>query len=82
MDWDQASGLASQAFLEGRYNESEERLKVAVEEAEKFGPSDARLAETLSKLVAIYTTQGKYAEPEEMEERAKAMRAKGGQEPR
>jgi len=50
-------GLA--AHEAGRYAEAEKLLQFAVAEAEKFGPSDLRLAISFNNLAIHYGEQGK-----------------------
>ncbi len=69
-EWNDAMRAAEKAFGESRYAEAERSLRIAVMEAEKFGPDDGRLATSLSTLgVALYS-QGKYAEAEQLYLRA------------
>ena len=50
--------------------EAQMPLRAALEEAEKFGPDDPRLAERLLDLAALYRTQGQYAEADPLYLRA------------
>lgn len=63
--WKQAIDSAFEAYSSGRIPEAELRFKTALEEAEKFGEQDLRLALTLNNLAAMYHEQGKFtmAEP-------------------
>ena len=56
--------------------EKEQLLKLAVQEAEKFGPEDPRLATSLDNLAGMYMSQAKYAEAEPLHQRSLAIREK------
>src|SRR6266498_454762 len=71
--WLDAMRAASKAFSESRYADTEEWLRVAVKEAEKFGPTDQRLAETLGTLATILYSQGKHTEAGEVYKRTLAI---------
>src|SRR5438552_1688330 len=55
---------------EGRYGEARTVYLAALDEAEKFGSSDRRLAESLNNLAAHYFHCGKYAQAEPLYRRA------------
>ncbi len=63
--WKQFIDEAFEAYSSGRVPEAEVQFKAALEEAEKFGEDDLRLALTLNNLAAMYHEQGKFtmAEP-------------------
>lgn len=63
--WKKLVEEANESYGRGKAPEAEVKLLAALEEAEKFGEDDARLALTLNNLAAIYHEQGKYtmAEP-------------------
>jgi tetratricopeptide (TPR) repeat protein len=63
--WERATENARKAYEQGRYEEAEKQLKVALQEAESFEPRDPRLAATLEQVITVYRTQGKMvlAEP-------------------
>jgi tetratricopeptide (TPR) repeat protein len=69
-NWETCSQVGERAFEKGDYVEAEELLGAALEEAEKFGEGDIRLAFTLLDLAKCSTDQGKYAEAEPRLERA------------
>lgn len=64
--------------------EAETTLRAALEEAEKFGPDDPRLAERLLDLAGLYRAHGEYAEAEPLYLRALGIqeRALGSEHPR
>jgi tetratricopeptide (TPR) repeat protein len=63
--WKSLIDAAFEAYSTGRIPEAEVQFKAALEEAEKFGEEDPRLALTLNNLAAMYHEQGKFtmAEP-------------------
>lgn len=58
--WQAAMQQAASARQGGRLEEVENLLKSAIEEAEKFGPSDQHLMVTLDALGTFYYTKGDY----------------------
>ncbi len=62
------SGL--HAWEEGRLGEAERRLVTAMEEAEKFGPDDLRVADSANDLAIVYATAGITTEAELLFHRA------------
>ena len=70
----------AQAYAQGRYAEAEQHFKAALQEAKRFGSQDPRLATSLNNLAELYRVQGRYAEAEKLEARAKIIRAKHAQE--
>ncbi len=74
----------AQAYQQGRYLEAEKALQAALDEAERFGPQDLRLAASLNNLAELYRAQGKYAEAEPLHKRALAIgeKALGPEHPR
>lgn len=57
--WDELMGWARSAREAGSLGEAESALVAALERAEGFGPSDARLAETLTALAGVRASAGK-----------------------
>lgn len=53
-----------QAWQEGRLGIAEHLLIAAMEQAEKFGPEDVRMADTANDLAIVYATAGKITEAE------------------
>lgn len=53
-----------QAWQEGRLGIAEHLLIAAMEQAEKFGPEDLRVADTANDLAIVYATEGKIPEAE------------------
>lgn len=74
--WDTYMEAGEQAYRQGRYAEAEKALRAALNEAERFGPQDPRLAASFNNLAALYRAQGKYAEAEPLYKRALAIREK------
>jgi len=61
---------ATAAYQQANYGEVEKQLSAALQEAEKFGPEDPRLAASLNNLAVLYNAQGKYVEAEPLHQRA------------
>lgn len=68
--WRQYVDEGNVAYENGRVPEAEVQFLKALQEAEKFGENDARLALTLNNLAAIYHSQGKYTMAEPVYKRA------------
>ena len=64
---------ATEAYQQANYAEVEKQLSAALQEAEKFGPEDPRLATSLNNLAVLYNAQGKYVEAEPLHQRALAI---------
>ena len=62
--WQRYMEAAGEAYQQGNYVEAEKQSLAAVQEAEKFGPDDLRLAQSLNNLAVLYRDQGRYAEAE------------------
>ncbi len=56
--WKTYMANGTQAYRQGDYAEAEKQLTAALEEAERFGPKDLRLAASLNNLAELYWTQG------------------------
>lgn len=59
-----------EAYQQGQYAEAEKLFSRALREADKFAPTDPRLAAILHKLARVYTAQGKYSEALSLQTRA------------
>ena len=64
------------AQKQARYAEAEVLFLAALEEVERFGEQDPRLATSLKNLALLYYDQGKYAEAEPLHHRALTIREK------
>ena len=62
--WERYTEAGLDAFQQDNYAEAEKQFKAALQEAEKFGSEDPRLAGTLNLFVWLYNKQGKHAEAE------------------
>ena len=71
--WREYSNAGLEAYSRGDYAQAEKLLSAALEEAEKFGQADRRLARVLINLAGLYRTLGRYAEAEPVYERALAV---------
>lgn len=65
-----------QAWQEGRLGIAEHLLIAAMEQAEKFGPEDARVADTTNDLAIVYASAGKIMEAELLFRRSLAIGVK------
>ena len=70
--WERHVETGELRIQQGRFQEAEEALKTALQEAEKFGERDNRLPQTLSKLAILYDIQGQYDKAEPLLKRAVA----------
>src|SRR5712691_1385406 len=50
IEWNDAMSSAARAVKESRFADAERWLRTAIKEAQRFGPEDRRLAESLSSL--------------------------------
>jgi tetratricopeptide (TPR) repeat protein len=66
-----------QALQEGRLADAERLLIAALEQAEKFGPEDLRVADAANDLAVVYATAGRATEAELLFIRALAIGEKG-----
>ena len=71
--WDSIVADAWKAYQQADYAEAEKLLLAALQEAEKFGEQDPRLATSLNNLAALYSAQGNYAQAEPLYQRALAI---------
>ena len=55
---------------QGRYSEAEKAYQVALAEAQKFGPEDPRLGESLNSLATVYQDTGRYGQAEPLYRRS------------
>ncbi len=72
--WKQAVEAGNTAYGNGRVAEAERIFLEALEEAEKFGEEDVRLAVSLNNVAAVYHTMGKYTMAEPLYKRALDIR--------
>ena len=68
--WESYYEAGLEALEQARYAEAEDLFLAALEEAEKFGEQDPRLAMSLNNLALLYEDQGKNAEAGPLHERA------------
>ena len=71
--WDVYMEDGNQARKQGQYAKALKLYTLALEEAEKFGPTDPRLATSLNNLALLYKTQGDYAKAEPLYKRSLAI---------
>src|SRR5438552_7673648 len=72
--WEIDNQAGTQLYEQGHYAEAERHFLAALQEVEKFGQHDTRLAIVLNNLANLYHTQGRYAETEPLYQRALAIR--------
>src|SRR5579885_162909 len=78
--WSRFEAAATAAHEKRNYSEAAKQWSAAVQQAEKFGPEDPRLAESLENLGVRYRDLHKYAESEPLLQRALAIREKAAGE--
>jgi tetratricopeptide (TPR) repeat protein len=71
--WKVQVDAGARAYQEKQFAKAEQFLAAAVEEAERFGPQDSRLAQSLDHLARLYHDQGKYTEAEALYQRTLAI---------
>ena len=74
--WEESITAGSQALQEGRYAEAEKLFVAALEEAEKFGEHDSRLALSHLALGRVYQELGHYTQAEPIYKRGLAIQEK------
>src|SRR5262245_45992398 len=62
--WRTQHDEAAVALQQGRFSEAASLFLIAVQQAERFGAQDTRLAESLNGLAQVYRYQQNYAEAE------------------
>src|SRR5688572_29273956 len=73
--WDIENEKGMRLYQQGHYNTAEQTLRVALHEAEQFGPTDTRVAIVLNNLASLYHNQRKLTEAETLYLRALAIRS-------
>src|SRR3972149_3542787 len=71
--WEKATAEGQKALSQGNFSRAEQQFVRAVQEAEKFGPHDLRLADTLGVLADLYRAQAKYDQAEPLYQRRIAI---------
>ena len=74
--WEKLKAAGWEAYREDHYAEAEKHFVAALQEAERFGEQDLRLATSLAHLAVFYDAQGKHAEAEPHCRRALGIRGK------
>ncbi|MDH5410752.1 MAG: tetratricopeptide repeat protein, partial [Alphaproteobacteria bacterium] len=72
--WEEYSQDGLSAYSVGQYEEAEASFVAALEEAERSGNVDERLATSLNNLATAYTALGRYGGSEALYRRALAIR--------
>src|SRR6202167_3061560 len=73
-EWKKCSQSGARAFQQANYGQAERLFVQSVKEAEKFGPQDIRLANSLTNLGVLYSTRGQFAQATPLFERAVAIK--------
>jgi tetratricopeptide (TPR) repeat protein len=68
--WQNYRAAGNAAALQGRYEDAENLFRAAIEQAERFGSLDPRLADSLNQLAILYATQQKFAQAEPLFQRS------------
>jgi tetratricopeptide (TPR) repeat protein len=74
--WERYNVAGQQAMSQGRAGEAEGHFKLALQEAEKLGPMDAKVATSLNNLANCLRQQSKYPEAEPLYQRALDIKKK------
>lgn len=74
--FDDISDRGIAAFKQGRDQEAETYLRMALQHAETFAPNDIRLIKTLNNLAMVLTSEEKLAEAEQLLRRSIDLREK------
>ena len=72
-EWQTHVNAGTEAYQRGQYVEAEKRFLAALEEAEKFGEQDPRLASSLNSLADIYQAKGQHSDAEPLYLRSMAI---------
>ena len=70
VEWKAHIDAGASAYRAGDYRAATARFESALNEAQSFGASDPRLAETLNNLALLYEVQGRFAEAEPLYRRS------------
>src|SRR3984957_17437734 len=69
-EWKEHINAGLAAIKQNQDATAKEEFLLAIQEAEKFGPNDGRLAHSLNDLGALYVKQGEFEKAEPILERA------------
>src|SRR5437867_2394985 len=72
--WLEQMATGRRAFQQRQYGEAEHLFQAAIEQAERFGPKDARLGASLNALGVVYFDEKNYAAAEPLFKRALSIR--------
>ncbi len=81
--WETYNSAGTKLHEQGRYVEAEKQFLAALQEVEKLGQQDSRVATILNNLANLYHNQNKYSQAEPLYQRALAIREEilGSQHP-
>jgi len=74
--WERYNISAQQALAQGKPSEAENFFRLALAEAEKLPPNDAKLPTTLNNLANCLRQQGRYADAEPLYKKAISLKEK------
>src|SRR5262245_46312427 len=74
--WRRHLDAGRKAYEQGHYAEAEKQLLLSLKEAEKFGATDIRFANTLGNLASVHRALGNYQESERLDRQALEIREK------
>jgi tetratricopeptide (TPR) repeat protein len=75
-DWTNAEEKAEKAFIAGKYEEAGALWKNALNTAEKLGPNDLKVAQTINQMTHLFVHEKKYEEAVPLLKRALDIRMK------
>src|SRR5215510_12147353 len=73
--WHIENEKGARFYQQGHYPEAEQAFRLALQEAEQFGPTDTRVAIVLNNLASLCHNQRKLTEAEVLYQRALAIRS-------
>ena len=74
--WERYNLGGQQSMTQGKFSEAENQFRMALQEAEKLGLSDARLPTSLNNLANCLRQQGRYAEAQPLYTRALELKTR------
>ena len=75
-EWTGAEEKAEKAFVDGKYQEADALWKNALATAEKLGPNDLRVAQTINQMTHLFVHEKRYDEAVPLLKRALDIRVK------
>jgi tetratricopeptide (TPR) repeat protein len=75
-EWTGAEEKAEKAFVDGKYQEADTLWKTALATAEKLGPNDLKVAQTINQMTHLFVHEKRYDEAVPLLKRALDIRVK------